>query len=384
MTSIENSYGHPLERFHASLANLRAHPTTFTLEPYNGCSQGCTYCMYNQETNQQKKPSVSHRDMEELREFLMQSDHRFITSIGHSCDSYQPLERRLEVTRNILKVFNSCNFPVLLFTRMQGVLRDADILEEMGNKGLVEVVSTLISLDEGVRYHLERRSPTAEQRLHVVRELARRGIPASFHLTPHIAGLNDEKQLGSLLRHFQNAGAKRVYFSLLGITSSIESKLLQALKAINPLVEKNLMKSYWDIENCGFYQVSESLLIEEHEKARSICEDAGLEFFSEQIPVFSKGNGHEGIYRFKLPIIADFCTYFQERKKRFIVWEDLMEYLSHFDTVNKEYIGKVREYWDTAQLFKNTFYHPICQGENICYSQQDHLDLTKFTLPRRE
>jgi len=97
--------------------------------------------------------------------------------LGANTDPYQPLERRLGITREVLEVLRDCRHPVAVTTKSALVLRDLDLLGEMAADRLAAVQISITTLDAGLARRLEPRAASPKRRLKTIHKLANAGIP---------------------------------------------------------------------------------------------------------------------------------------------------------------------------------------------------------------
>jgi len=108
-------------------------------------------------------------------------------------DCYQPIERKMEITRKMLQVLLKFRHPVSMITKNSLILRDSDILQEMAKLKLVHVMVSITSLREELRLKMEPRTTTASQRLKTINQLSKAGIPCGVMTAPIIPGLNSDE-----------------------------------------------------------------------------------------------------------------------------------------------------------------------------------------------
>jgi DNA repair photolyase len=128
-------------------------------------------------------------------------------------DIYQPIERKLELTRRCLEVFLDFRNPVGMVTKNHLILRDLDLLEELAKFDCVSVCISITTLDEKLRCVMEPRTSTIANRLQAVRQLANAGIHVGVLTAPIIPGLTDE-EIPDLVQAATDAGAKFVGYSI--------------------------------------------------------------------------------------------------------------------------------------------------------------------------
>ncbi|GAA0891849.1 PA0069 family radical SAM protein [Fulvivirga kasyanovii] len=172
----------------------------YSLNPYQGCEHGCIYCYarktheywgYNAGLDFETKIIVKKNAPELLEKHLLQRSWKpQPIMLSGNTDCYQPIERKLGITRRLLEVFLKYRHPVGIITKNVTVLRDLDILEPLAKERLVHVVLSITSLDEKLRSVLEPRTASAHKKLKAIEELSKAGIPVTIMNAPIIPGLN--------------------------------------------------------------------------------------------------------------------------------------------------------------------------------------------------
>jgi DNA repair photolyase len=188
-----------------------------SLNPYRGCEHGCIYC-YARPTHEylgfssgldfETRIMVKERAPELLRAELASSrwEPQTIAMSGVT-DCYQPIERKLEITRRCLAVLAEFRNPVGIVTKNRLVTRDIDLLQELAGLNAVAVFISLTTLDTELRRVMEPRTSPPASRLATIRDLAQAGIPVGVMTAPIIPGLNDH-ELPQLLSAAADAGAR--------------------------------------------------------------------------------------------------------------------------------------------------------------------------------
>ncbi len=195
-----------------------------SLNPYRGCEHGCVYCFARPshaylgyspgldfETKILFKPNLPELLEAELRKPGYQP--RTI-ALGSNTDPYQPAERTLAITREVLEVLERFHHPVSIVTKSAGVLRDIDILSRMARRNLVRVWLSITTLDGELARGMEPRAATPHRRLGAITELSRAGIPVGVMAAPMIPGLNDA-ELEKIIEASAKAGASHAGYVLL-------------------------------------------------------------------------------------------------------------------------------------------------------------------------
>src|SRR5690606_25719708 len=121
-------------------------------------------------------------------------------------DCYQPIERKLKLTRSLLQVFVRYKHPVSIISKNNLILRDLDLLRRLAKDNLVHVAVTINSLNEELRQKMEPRTVTAQGRLKVIQQLSDAGIPVMLMCAPIIPGLNSD-EMPALIEQAARHGA---------------------------------------------------------------------------------------------------------------------------------------------------------------------------------
>jgi DNA repair photolyase len=149
-------------------------------------------------------------------------------------DPYQPIERRLRVTRGCLEVLAAHRQPVGVITKNALVTRDLDLLGELARYGAARVMVSITTLDEDLRRRLEPRTSTIAERLRAVRVLAEAGVSVGVNVAPVIPGLNDH-EIPDLLEAARDAGAQGAAWTLLRLPHAVEDVFVSWLREQAPL-----------------------------------------------------------------------------------------------------------------------------------------------------
>ena len=191
-----------------------------SINPYRGCEHGCVYCF--------ARPTHSYLNLspgldfetriiakvnaaERLREaFASRAYEPTAINIGSATDAYQPIERKLGITRSVIEVLAECAHPFSLVTKSSGVERDLDLIAPMAARGLVAVYVSVTSLDPALARILEPRAAAPHRRLRTVEALARAGVPVGVSISPIIPFIN-EPEIERILEAAASAGASSAF-----------------------------------------------------------------------------------------------------------------------------------------------------------------------------
>jgi DNA repair photolyase len=188
-----------------------------SINPYRGCEHGCIYC-YARPTHEflgmsagldfETRILVKMRAAELLRKELSSPKWRSqVIAMSGVTDCYQPVERRLKLTRGCLEVLAEFRNPVGIVTKNQLVTRDIDLLGELARHKAAVVFVSLTTLDPELRKVMEPRTAPPAARLATMEALSAAGIPTGVLVAPVIPGLNDH-EIPGLLSAAAKAGAK--------------------------------------------------------------------------------------------------------------------------------------------------------------------------------
>ena len=191
-------------------------PFSASINPYRGCEHGCSYCYarisheflgFSAGLDFETKIMVKEDAPGLLRKELASRKWKpQLLAMSGVTDCYQPIERRLQLTRKCLEVLAEFRNPVCIITKNNLVTRDIDLLRELAKHNAVEVHLSINSLDSDLARRLEPRASSPRHRLAAVEALAKAGIPVGVLVAPIIPGLNDH-EIPAVLEEAGKAGA---------------------------------------------------------------------------------------------------------------------------------------------------------------------------------
>lgn len=202
-----------------------------SLNPYRGCEHGCAYC-YARPTHEylgfsagvdfESKIMVKHEAAKLLRaEFARAAYKPLKLACSGVTDPYQPVERKLGITRSCLEVLVECRNPVVFITKNHLVTRDIDLLKQLADHHAVAVYLSVTSLDSGLAHQLEPRASSPAQRLEAIARLREAGIPVGVSVAPVIPAINDE-EIPAILNAAFKAGAQFVGSTVVRLPFSVK------------------------------------------------------------------------------------------------------------------------------------------------------------------
>ncbi|HET8886643.1 MAG TPA: PA0069 family radical SAM protein [Salinimicrobium sp.] len=222
-----------IETFPKTIVNKVKSPDVrmdYSLNPYQGCEHGCIYC-YARNTHEywgysagldfEQKILVKRNAVELLEKKLQSKTWKAVPIVlSGNTDCYQPIEKKLEITRKLLQVFLKYKHPVGIITKNALVQRDMDILEELAADNLVRVHLSITSLEEEMRRILEPRTATIKKRLETIEKLTAAKIPVFVMMAPIIPGINSHEIL-PLVKEVANRGALGVGHTMVRLNGAI-------------------------------------------------------------------------------------------------------------------------------------------------------------------
>jgi DNA repair photolyase len=215
-----------------------------SINPYRGCEHGCIYCY--------ARPSHSYLNLspgldfetrivakvnaaERLREALASPRYTpMMLNIGSVTDAYQPVERRLRITRSVIEVLAESRHAFSIITKSSGIERDLDLIGPLAAERLAAVYVSITTLDPKLARVLEPRAASPQRRLQTIEALSRAGVPVGVSVSPVIPFVN-EPELERILEAAAEAGARRAF-----------SIVLRLPWEVNPLFQSWLEQHFPD------------------------------------------------------------------------------------------------------------------------------------------
>ena len=206
-------------------------PFGASINPYRGCEHGCAYCYarpYHEYLGFSSGLDFESRilvktDAPALLCAELMSPKWKPQSLAMSgvTDCYQPIERKLEITRGCLEVLAEFRNPVGIVTKNHLVTRDRDHLSALAAHGAARVYLSITTLDPELSSRLEPRASRPAHRLAAVRELSDAGIPVGVMVAPVIPGLN-EHEIPAIVDAAAKAGAQSADYTILRLPYAVK------------------------------------------------------------------------------------------------------------------------------------------------------------------
>ncbi len=280
---LENSATQILEEHPKNIvskSNSPDLPFMFSINPYQGCEHGCLYCYarnsheyfgYSAGLDFERKIIVKRNAAILLEEYFNRKGYiPSVIMLSGNTDCYQPVERKLKITRSLLQVFLKYKHPVSIISKNNLIIRDLDILEEMARLDLVHVAITLNSLNESLRQKLEPRTVTGKSRIQLIHRLTSVGIPVRLMYAPVIPGLNSE-EIPTVINAAADAGAAAASYTMVRLNGSIASVFTDWIEKAYPDRAKKVLQmiaschggklndSRWETRMKGEGNIAESI-----------------------------------------------------------------------------------------------------------------------------
>jgi DNA repair photolyase len=227
-----------------------------SINPYRGCEHGCIYCF--------ARPTHSYLNLspgldfetkivakldaaERLREAFSRPGYvPKLLNVGSATDAYQPVERRLGITRSVIEVLHEFRHPFSVVTKSAGVERDLDLLVPMAKANAVAVYISLTTLDPALARILEPRAAAPHRRLGAIRRLTEAGVPVGVSVSPMIPFIN-EPELEKLLEAAAEAGARQAFMTALRLPWEVNPLFQDWLQTHFPQRAERVMARVRDI-----------------------------------------------------------------------------------------------------------------------------------------
>jgi len=235
-----------------------------SINPYRGCEHGCSYCYARPshsylglspgldfETRLIAKRGLKDRLIHELASPRYRPG---LMAVGTVTDAYQPLERELGLTREVLEVLSDCRHPMAIVTKGSGIERDIDLLAGMAGQRLAGVYVSVTTLDPVLARRMEPRAAAPWRRLRTIRTLADAGIPVGVSVSPQIPFINDDME--QVLEAAREAGARSAFYVVLRLPWELSPLFRQWLALHYPDRADRVMARIQDLRGGKDYDAS--------------------------------------------------------------------------------------------------------------------------------
>jgi DNA repair photolyase len=265
----------------------------YSFNPYRGCEHGCIYCYarpsheylgFSSGTDFETKIMVKENAPKLLEDEFKKRNYepKFILFSGNT-DCYQPIEKKLQLTREALKICLRYRNPIGIITKNALVQRDIDILKQMAELNLVTVTLSITTLDNNLVRKMEPRTSSPEMKLKTIELMAANGIPTGVNIAPVIPGLND-LEIPNILKEASQIGADYAGHAMLRlpyavkdlfidwITKEFPERSNKILNSIREIRGGKLNSSEWGIRFRGEGELADTI----HNLFNISCRKYGL------------------------------------------------------------------------------------------------------------
>ena len=228
----------------------------YSLNPYQGCEHGCIYCYarnsheywgYSAGLDFEQKIIVKQNTIDVLeKQFSNKNWKPMPIMLSGNTDCYQPIEKKLEITRRILQTCLKYKHPVGVITKNALITRDIDVLEELASYNLVQVMVSITGTDESMRQKLEPRTATYTNRFKIIQAMSQHGIPCGVMVAPIIPGINNH-EIPSVIEQAAAMGASKAGYTIARLNG-----------AVGPIFKDWLLKNFPDRANKVWNQICEA------------------------------------------------------------------------------------------------------------------------------
>jgi len=266
----------------------------FSINPYRGCEHGCIYC-YARPTHEYFGLSAgldfeTHILVKEDAPALLEKALRApswqpeVIAISGVTDPYQPVERKLKITRSCLEVLAKFRNPVAIITKNRLVTRDIDLLGELASHHAAVVNVSVTSLNPEVQRIMEPRTSSPSARLDAVAALHKAGIPVGVMVAPIIPGLTDH-EVPKIVEACGRAGAQFAGYTIVRLPWAIAPLFEHWLDEHFPEKKEKVLSRIRHIRNgkindprWGFRTKGEGIFAEQVRSMFEVaCRRAGLD-----------------------------------------------------------------------------------------------------------
>ncbi|MDB5992096.1 MAG: radical protein [Herbaspirillum sp.] len=233
-------------------------PFNVSLNPYRGCEHGCIYCFARPTHSYlglspgldfESKIFAKMNAPDLLRRELAKASYvPESIALGVITDAYQPCERSLRLTRQVLQVLHDCQHPVALITKSSLIERDIDLLAAMAAKHQAAAAITITTLDPAIARTLEPRATAPARRLRAIRTMTDAGIPVSVSIAPIIPFIT-EPDLERVMEAACEAGAISASYTVLRLPWEVNPLFHEWLQAHFPERAQRVMNRIREMRN---------------------------------------------------------------------------------------------------------------------------------------
>ena len=238
-------------------------PFKWDLNIYRGCEHGCIYCYaiyshkYLNDSNYFETIYYKKNILSCLEKKLSSPTWKHeIVNIGGVCDSYQPIEEKLQLMPEILKLMIKYKTPIIISTKSSLILRDLDLINELSKITYVNIACTIITVDDKLRSVIEPGSSSIINRFKVIDQIKKHtNASAGIHIMPIIPYITDHSgNINGLYKMAKKVNADYVLPGILYLRGPTRSYFFNAIKRYDYHLYKKIASLYYQKEEFNLYK----------------------------------------------------------------------------------------------------------------------------------
>lgn len=227
-------------------------PFHLDLNIYRGCEHKCQYCFaiyshkYMESTDYFDEIFIKDNVAEVLDKELSKRKTKDVINIGGVCDSYQPIEKETKIMRDVLKVIIKHQYPIIISTKSDLILRDIDLIKQLSEVSAVNIAATITCMDENDRKNIEPNAVPTTQRFAMLKRIKEEtNAIIGVHIMPIIPYITDNrKNLETIYKMAEDIHADYVLPGILYLRGNTRYQFFQMIDTCYPHLKNKLMNMY--------------------------------------------------------------------------------------------------------------------------------------------
>lgn len=236
--------------------------SNYTMNIYKGCNHGCIYCDSRSECYRVEnfdEVRAKENALSLIERELKSKRKKGVVATGAMSDPYNPFEKKYRLTRGALESINQQGFGTAISTKSDLVVRDIDLLKEIGKHSPVLVKLTITTADDRLCRKIEPHVALSSQRLKAIEKLSSEGIYTGILLMPVLPFLEDtEDNISQIIDRAYQAGAKFIY-PFFGVTLRQNQRAwyYKQLDQLFPFIKEKYIENYGNAYQCPSLKTKE-------------------------------------------------------------------------------------------------------------------------------
>lgn len=257
----------------------------YSVNPYVGCTHGCKYCYasFMKRFTGHTEPWGTFLDVKHWLEIKNPQKYRGQrVVIGSVTDGYLPQEEQFQNTRKLLEQLKDSGAEILICTKSDLVVRDIDLLREMGK---VTVSWSINTLDEEFRADMDK-AVSVERRLRAMKQVYDAGIRTVCFIAPVFPGITDFE---AIFHRVKNQ-CDLIWLENLNLRGGFKQEILDYIQEKYPKLTSLYQKIYQKGDRSYFRGLEQ--------QAEQLAMENGCPFVDNELPYGRAEPGH--------PVIVDY------------------------------------------------------------------------------